>query len=296
MKPSLMTRASAPLAALLLLAMGARPVSADTPDLTESLSGSVGSTRCAGTASSSIGIFADVDGNAVNDTLVVFTSLQGQAHAEGPSASWGYGNYLFFFTGDRTGCGGTTGGVGRVGIRFVDMLAPGFNPANPATWVYRSVPGVQLVTFSDSCNETGVPNPYRQVNAYTQTNAGGTLVGSYTATGPIPPQQVCEFNSAAGIKEIQVRSDFCENSITHFVIRSTASGSGADAGLRAYDGSATIRIACEFPIGTNRLSSPVQFAKNGTNYGVILTDTNSANASRIRIQTSSGTKAWAKLP
>jgi len=123
---------------------------------------------------------------------------------------------------------------------------------------------------------------YRQVNACTQTNAGGTVVGSYTAQGPFPPQQVCEFNSAAGIKEIQIRSDFCENSISYFVIRSGASGTGVDAGLRAPDGAATIRIACEFPIGTNALNSAIRFSKNGINCGVILTDTNSANASNIR--------------
>lgn len=67
----------------------------------------------------------------------------------------------------------------------------------------------------------------------------------------------------------------------------------ADIGLRAYDGTAIIKIACEGPNSTN---SAVRFNKNGTNYGILLTATNSPNASKFRVQTSSGTKAIMKLP
>jgi hypothetical protein len=68
---------------------------------------------------------------------------------------------------------------------------------------------------------------------------------------------------------------------------------GMDIGLRAYDGSGIIKIAAE-PQG--QLTSPVRISKNGTNYGILLVATNSASASRIRVQTSSGVKAWQKLP
>jgi len=265
---------------------------ADTEDLTESLSGSVGAWRCAG-AADSLGVFADVDANGTFDTLVVFTTVEGEARADGPSSSFGYGRYLYFFTGDRSHCGGTTGGTGRIGIRFVDMLAPGFNPNDRLTWTYKAVPGVQLVTFSDSCVENGASAPYRQVRAFTQINGGGIVVGTFTAPGPFPPQQTCDFNHAAGIKEIQVRSDFCENSISHLIIRSGSTSVGQDIGLRVHDGSGIIRVAAE-PAGT--LTSPMRIARNGTIYGIVLTDPGASDASRIRVNTSSGVKAWAKLP
>jgi hypothetical protein len=66
-----------------------------------------------------------------------------------------------------------------------------------------------------------------------------------------------------------------------------------DAGLRAYDGTTTIKLACE---GPDSITSSLLFNKNGTNYGILLTPTNSANASKFRIQTASGTKAFMKLP
>jgi hypothetical protein len=66
-----------------------------------------------------------------------------------------------------------------------------------------------------------------------------------------------------------------------------------DIGLRAYDGTTTNKIAAE-PLG--QLTSPVRLTRNGTNYGIPLVATNAPNASKIRIQTSSGIKAWQKLP
>ncbi len=146
-----MTRSIAFSAATLLLSAVSQVCLADTTDLTEFFSGSgiINVWRCAGTTSSSLGVLADVDGNGVNDTLVVFTSIQGEAKAE-YFANAGYGSYDFFFTGDRTQCGGGTGGVGRIGVRFVDMLAAGY----PNTWTYKSVAGVRLVVHSDICVET----------------------------------------------------------------------------------------------------------------------------------------------
>jgi hypothetical protein len=272
---------------------------ADTPDLTEFLSGVAGQVRCANTGNDSLAVYADVDGNQAFDTLVVFTTLQGEAFAQGPVSSFGYGNYLYFFTGDRTQCAGSSGGLGRIGIRFVDMLAPNFNVNNPATWVYKTVPGVQLVVGSDPTNETGAQNPYRQVRGYTEINQGGSIVGTFTAFlfDASRPVQVCDFVGSQGLKEIQIRSDFAENDIRSLVIHSNSSSGGSDAGLRISDGSVSpIRIACEVPGPAGELNSPLRFFKGNTKYGIILTDIDSPSASRIRIQTSSGTKAWAKLP
>jgi hypothetical protein len=75
-----------------------------------------------------------------------------------------------------------------------------------------------------------------------------------------------------------------------------AASIGIDIGLRVYDGTATNHIAAEAPEPGGQLTSPIRITKNGTNYGILLTATNAPNASRIRIQTSAGTKAWMKLP
>ncbi len=64
-----------------------------------------------------------------------------------------------------------------------------------------------------------------------------------------------------------------------------------DIGLRAYDGTNVIKIACE-PTGT--LTSPLRISKNSTIYAVTLVDPTDANASKIRVKTSSGIKALKK--
>jgi sugar lactone lactonase YvrE len=67
---------------------------------------------------------------------------------------------------------------------------------------------------------------------------------------------------------------------------------GIDIGLRVFDGTGIIKIGAQS--GTPTL--PLRINKNGTSYSVVLVPTNSANASRIRIQTSAGTRSLEKLP
>jgi hypothetical protein len=66
----------------------------------------------------------------------------------------------------------------------------------------------------------------------------------------------------------------------------------ADIGLRVYDGTGVITIACE-PEGA--ATSPLRIAKNGTTYGIALVEPSDVNACGIRIETSSGVKALRKL-
>ena len=66
-----------------------------------------------------------------------------------------------------------------------------------------------------------------------------------------------------------------------------------DCGLRGYDGTSTIKFACE-PAGT--LTSKFRINKNGVTYGVVLVSTADAMASKFRINTSSGIKALKRLP
>lgn len=63
-----------------------------------------------------------------------------------------------------------------------------------------------------------------------------------------------------------------------------------DIGLRAYDGSSVIKVACE-PAGV--LTSPLRIRKDGTTYAIILVEPADNRASRIKIKTNTGIKALA---
>jgi hypothetical protein len=66
-----------------------------------------------------------------------------------------------------------------------------------------------------------------------------------------------------------------------------------DAGMRAYDGTAVVKLALETGA---QPTSPIRISKGTVNYGIILVPADSPDASRFRIQTSSGVKAFRKLP
>ena len=82
-----------------------------------------------------------------------------------------------------------------------------------------------------------------------------------------------------------------DNSPGNWQWRIQKRGHYIDIGLRIYDGSQIIGIACE-PAGT--LTSPLRIRKGTTTYGIVLVATTDANASPIRINTSSGVKALRK--
>lgn len=65
-----------------------------------------------------------------------------------------------------------------------------------------------------------------------------------------------------------------------------------DIGLRAFDGTNVIKIACE-PAGI--LTSSLRISKNSTTYAIVLVDPVDPRASKIRIKTGSGIKALEKL-
>ena len=71
----------------------------------------------------------------------------------------------------------------------------------------------------------------------------------------------------------------------------TPAVSYVDCGLRIRTATLTLTIACE-PAGT--LTSPLRIRKGATTYGIVLVATTDANASPIRINTSSGVKALRK--
>jgi len=64
-----------------------------------------------------------------------------------------------------------------------------------------------------------------------------------------------------------------------------------DIGLRYYDGTSVKTIACT----TDLTNNPLRIHKNGTTYAIVLVDPTDASASKIRIKTPSGIKAWKEL-
>lgn len=66
----------------------------------------------------------------------------------------------------------------------------------------------------------------------------------------------------------------------------------SDCGVRIYDGTSNIAIACE---PADALTSPLRIYKGSSIYGIVLVNVADPNASKIRIQTSSGIKALRKL-
>lgn len=82
---------------------------------------------------------------------------------------------------------------------------------------------------------------------------------------------------------------------TKFAISDYLSGGSSstfiDIGLRYYDGTKIVKIACEQGTPT----SPLRISKNGTTYGLALVDRDDPYATGIIIQTSSGPKAIRKL-
>jgi hypothetical protein len=125
-----------------------------------------------------------------------------------------------------------------------------------------------------------------------QWRLNGANLGS-----PITPQQdgPCQFTIAnaqladEGSYSV-VASNAC-NSATSAVAVLTVNA--LDVGLRAHDGSTVVKLACE-PV--NQRTSPLRINKNGINYSIVLTPPSSPDASKFRVQTSSGVKALMKLP
>ena len=69
-----------------------------------------------------------------------------------------------------------------------------------------------------------------------------------------------------------------------------------DIGLRYYDGTTIVKIACEAAALNGSFTPQCRISKNGVTYGIILGATTSPSASKFRVQTSSGMKAIMKLP
>ena len=164
------------------------------------------STACPGYANA---VWADVDGNGEYDTQVVFETVTGWGD---PMAdSYGPGKWYFFAPQLTTGtCAQPTQDRGRIVIYFVDILAAGFVVDDPGTWTHTSVGGVSITASHDMCVGSGVSweLAYQSVQAYQERFQTGPVSGTET---PVGGWTQYDFEDSAGIMELYVTTDYCEN-------------------------------------------------------------------------------------
>ncbi len=221
MKESLLT-----LGVCFVLALCGTAATADTGDVTDDFLPGTGAWNC---ADHGVVVWADVDEDGTYDTQVVFTTLalrnaDGEITEAGESAvipDYSNGKW-FFFSFIDSNCGGAAPykGRGRFSIHFVDILASGFVWDNSATWNYKAVPAVSLRTTHDYCynweDDNASLTPYLGVQAYGelhQTDARMPL--SEIAAGG---WTVHRFSDPAGIKELYISTDYCENTLDDLML------------------------------------------------------------------------------
>jgi hypothetical protein len=178
------------------------------------------SNACKGYANA---VWVDTDG-IVNgatygkyDTMVVFETVSGLGY---PDSSGGEPEFYFF---TATQCSGPQD-RGRIVIYFVDMLAAGFNQNTPSTWTFKSVPKIYISAGNDGsvCDGKPYDSAYEYVQAYKNRYQNGAITGVIEPDPGPGPYRDYYFYDPAGIKELYVSTDFCENSLNNFQIETGA--------------------------------------------------------------------------
>lgn len=221
-----------------------------------------------------------VNGGANGTAGADGTALGGGVHAS--TSVWSIGNTIIAL---NTGTApDVSGAVTSVGFNLIGKTN------GSSGWIAADLPTVGSIAFPLGPNlgalqyNNGGPTPTMLPSAISAAidngNSFGTTTDQRGFTRPVNlpdgtyPNAVGGDGSDIGACEVQ-----------------SLSPAGLDIGLRLFDGTANITIACETPA-----VSPLRIAKGGTTYGIILVPTSSPDASKFRIQTASGTKSLMKLP
>ena len=197
---------------------GASTAFAQTGDVIDGADSSiVGKAQCAGQAAV---IWTDTNNGGKLDTLVVLTTVAGNGGIVDTQSSQ---RYIYAFS--YVACGKTSNDPsdpGQVVIHFVDALDPGFVWNNAATWKYRAVPSVSVdAEWADGlvCPRKNTSNPYFRVQAYKELQQSGEITGTQSN---VPNNWTrWAFADPAGVKEVYVHTDFCENSMNNLIIGAT---------------------------------------------------------------------------
>jgi hypothetical protein len=234
-------------------------------------------------------------GLANRGTLAVRSCTLSGNSAVGGNSGAGNGGGIYQFS-----------GVGTTRLRntlIANDTASGSSSAGPDVFGAVISQGYNLAAKRDGSSGWGATDltgtsasPFNPLLGPLQNNGGPTMTFALLTGSPAIDQ-----GSSGGVtidqRGLLRPTDFP-------AIANGASGDGSDIGayelqnpamdigLRAYDGTAIIKLAFE----PGLLVSPLRISKNGMTYGVLLTAPDSPDASRFRIQTASGVKALMKLP
>ncbi len=164
-------------------------------------------------------IEADIDGDGVNDTMVVIIILTGSVYKTTFN-----GDGMLYMTASEC----TADNNARIKINFVDMLYPGFNPDNDQTWMFKSVPALRIYGSTDSIPvvSPAVMNIYAY-RGLDQTDRVDPIYGSLTGPG------TKVFSDSFGIMEIFVRTGFAENNLETLILMAVQPNTPAGADVTA---------------------------------------------------------------
>lgn len=223
-------RALVPWLALPLLAAVAAPARADVFDGADASLNNV--TQCAGANPDAAFFFADTDGNGSYETMVLLRVVNGHG---GIANVTGADRKIYTYGFAKCGLSPTdpaNNQPGQLSLRFIDATAAGFVATNPSTWHYKTVASVQIDNSYDGgwmCPRPSTsltPSPPATTQAYAgvygyrdfnQAGAVNAVVSNRSGYGA-----TYLFEDPAGVKELYVRTDFCENVLNNLVVRATA--------------------------------------------------------------------------
>jgi plastocyanin len=170
-------------------------------------------------------IFTDLDADGNDDTQVVYTTLSGMGSIEN---DWdGTPGYQYAFTYQpatpppSTCAGDFEEDSGQFSIRFVDMLAEGWESNNSATWQYKSVSSVSIDSDYALPARPEIPeeDASQSVQAYGDLNQSNEIEGNHELIYAGGNQLIRHtFSHEEGISELSITTDYEENWLNRLIV------------------------------------------------------------------------------
>ncbi|MFX0167662.1 MAG: choice-of-anchor X domain-containing protein [Promethearchaeota archaeon] len=153
--------------------------------------------------------YVDLNGDGNDDTVVIFTTINGMAYATDylvpspPSIMYKFSIWP---------CAGDVPPYGTFKIHFVE-LTPIFDENDPNTWIYKKIPAVSLVITTEcDVDYTHAPEPwYHWVHAYRNRDRNDEIANSGR----------WEFSDSVGIEELHVTTSYITNYMDQLILYDT---------------------------------------------------------------------------
>lgn len=176
-------------------------------------------TQCGGGNPDGAFFFADIDADGRYETMVLLRVVSGHGGIANVS---GADRKVYTFGYARCGTSATDPSntqPAQISLRFIDTTQPGFAATNPASWQYKTVRSVQIDHSYDGgwmCPRPGASPAYAAVHGYREFNQAGEITATVQRNGY---RATHAFDDAAGVKELYLRSDYCENELNNLLLR-----------------------------------------------------------------------------